>query len=47
MTSAIGKLRARQPFTQDPSKNEQFYVQSGYEAAGKWLVDGLGYKNVT
>jgi cellobiose dehydrogenase (acceptor) len=47
MASAISKLRATQPFTQDPSANGQFYVQSGYNAAKAWLVDGGGYTNVT
>ena len=47
MASAIAKLRATQPFTQDPSVNGQFYVQSGYNAAKAWLVDRAGYQNVT
>lgn len=46
VAGAIKKLRAKQPYTNNPSKNGKFYVQSGYEAAKKWLVDGAGYKDV-
>ena len=47
MSNAIAKLRVKQPFTQDPSANGLYYVQSGYNAAMKWLVDGAGYDAVT
>lgn len=47
MSSAISKLRAKQPFTQNPSTDGKFYLQSGYTAAKKWLVQGAGYKEVT
>ena len=47
MASAIAKLRAKQPFTQNPSSNGVFYLQSGYNAAKNWLVGKAGYKSVT
>jgi cellobiose dehydrogenase (acceptor) len=46
MKSAIGKVKAKQPFTNTPSADGKRYLQSGYEAAKKWLVDGAGLKNV-
>jgi cellobiose dehydrogenase (acceptor) len=46
MKNAIGKVKAKQPFTNTPSADGKRYMQSGYEAAKKWLVDGTGLKNV-
>jgi cellobiose dehydrogenase (acceptor) len=46
MQSAIAKVRAKQPFTDLPSQDGKRYLQSGYEAAKHWLVDGAGYKEV-
>lgn len=46
MKAATARLYARQPSTSITSKNGQLYLQSGYNAAKKWLVDGLGFKNV-
>lgn len=44
MQSAIGKVKAKQPFTNSPSADGKRYLQSGYEAAKKWLVNGAGLK---
>jgi cellobiose dehydrogenase (acceptor) len=44
--SAILKVRKRQPFTDNPSRDGKRYLQSGFEAAKQWLVDGAGYKEV-
>ena len=46
MASAIGRLRSKQPFTDRPSQDGKFYLQSGYDAAKEWLVDTAGYENV-
>ena len=46
MTNAISKVKAKQPFTNTPSADGKRYAQSGYDASKKWLVDGVGYKNV-
>ncbi|KAH9872512.1 hypothetical protein IAQ61_005348 [Plenodomus lingam] len=46
MQSAIQKVRAMQPSTDNPSQDGIRYLQSGYEAAKQWLVDGAGYANV-
>lgn len=46
MKGAISKVKAKQPFTNTPSADGKRYMQSGYEAAKKWLVDGAGLKNV-
>lgn len=47
VAAAIAKVRAKQPFTDNPSANGKRYLQSGYTAAKEWLVDGAGYKNVS
>jgi cellobiose dehydrogenase (acceptor) len=44
MTAAIKKLYAMQPSTNITSQDGKRYLQSGYDAARKWLVDGLGFK---
>jgi cellobiose dehydrogenase (acceptor) len=46
MKAATARLYARQPSASTTSKNGQLYLQTGYAAAKKWLVDGLGFKNV-
>lgn len=46
MKSAIEKVKARQPITNTPSADGKRYLESGYEAAKKWLVNGAGLKNV-
>ncbi|EAT90656.1 hypothetical protein HBI56_158500 [Parastagonospora nodorum] len=43
MQSAINKVYAKQPSTDTPSKDGKRYLQSGYDAAKQWLVDGAGY----
>ncbi|KAB8290425.1 hypothetical protein EYC80_010857 [Monilinia laxa] len=46
MDAAIKRLYATQPSTDLTSQDGIRYLQSGYYAARKWLVDGLGYKDV-
>jgi cellobiose dehydrogenase (acceptor) len=46
MQSAINKVRSKQPSTDIPSQDGQRYLQSGYEVAKQWLVDGAGYAEV-
>ena len=46
MQSAIKKVRTKQPSTDSPSQDGKRYLQSGYEAAKRWLVDGAGYADV-
>lgn len=46
MQSAITKLRSKQPFTDNPSADGKRYLQSGFEAAKEWLVNGAGYSEV-
>jgi cellobiose dehydrogenase (acceptor) len=46
MQSAITKVRAKQPSTDNPSQDGKRYLQTGYEAAKQWLVDGAGYTEV-
>jgi cellobiose dehydrogenase (acceptor) len=46
MQSAIEKVRETQPSTDNPSQDGKRYLQSGFEAAKRWLVDGAGYKEV-
>ncbi|PSR75747.1 cellobiose dehydrogenase-like protein [Coniella lustricola] len=43
---AIKRLYQRQPYVQTTSQDDQFYEQSGYDAARKWLVDGAGYTEI-
>lgn len=44
--SAIEKVRTKQPYTDRPSQDGKFYLQSGYEAAKQWLVEGAGFEQV-
>lgn len=46
MQSAIQKVRQTQPSTDNPSKDGQRYLQSGYEAAKQWLVGNAQYSEV-
>jgi cellobiose dehydrogenase (acceptor) len=46
MQSAINKVLAKQPSTDIPSKDGKRYLQSGFDAAKQWLVDGAGYEEV-
>ncbi|KAF2845695.1 GMC oxidoreductase [Plenodomus tracheiphilus IPT5] len=46
MQSAIEKVRTTQPSTDNPSQDGKRYLQSGYEGAKQWLVDGAGYADV-
>ncbi|KAM3414748.1 hypothetical protein BST61_g9901 [Cercospora zeina] len=46
MKSAIQKVQAKQPYTNTPSADKKRYMQSGYDAARKWLVNGAGFQNV-
>jgi cellobiose dehydrogenase (acceptor) len=46
MQSAIQKVKAKQPFTNTPSADGKRYMQTGFDAAKKWLVNGAGLKNV-
>ncbi|KAF2828057.1 FAD/NAD(P)-binding domain-containing protein [Ophiobolus disseminans] len=46
MQSAIKKLGAKQPSTDNPSYDGKRYLQSGYVVARQWLVEGAGYKEV-
>ncbi|KAH9214813.1 cellobiose dehydrogenase-like protein [Leptodontidium sp. 2 PMI_412] len=46
MKKATKRLYATQPSTNLTSKDGVRYLQSGYVAARKWLVDGLGFKDV-
>ncbi|KAH9869881.1 hypothetical protein J1614_006802 [Plenodomus biglobosus] len=46
MQSAISKVRTTQTSTDNPSQDGKRYLQSGYEAAKQWLVDGAGYADV-
>lgn len=46
MHGAIDKVKAKQSFTNMPSADGKRYMQSGYDAAKKWLVNGAGFKNV-
>ncbi|CAO2652339.1 Nn.00g006220.m01.CDS01 [Neocucurbitaria sp. VM-36] len=46
MQSAIEKVRATQPSTDNPSQDGKRYLQSGFEAVKEWIVDGAGFKEV-
>ncbi|KAH7081053.1 hypothetical protein FB567DRAFT_119101 [Paraphoma chrysanthemicola] len=46
MQSAIQKVRAKQTSTDNPSQDGERYLQSGFEAAKQWLVEGAGFKEV-
>jgi cellobiose dehydrogenase (acceptor) len=44
MKTSIAKLYAMQPSTNITSQDGKRYLQSGYDAASKWLVSRLGFK---
>ncbi|KAK6586026.1 hypothetical protein PZA11_001083 [Diplocarpon coronariae] len=44
--SATARLYSMQPSTNLTSMDGKRYLQSGYVAARKWLVDGLGFRDV-
>ncbi|RYP92604.1 hypothetical protein DL770_001246 [Monosporascus sp. CRB-9-2] len=44
--AATDRLLARQPSVTNYSQDGRFYLQSGYEAARRWLVDGAGFADV-
>lgn len=46
MRSATDRLYNMQPATNTTSMDNKRYLQSGYEATRKWLVEGLGWKEV-
>ncbi|KAL3422248.1 fungal cellulose binding domain-containing protein [Phlyctema vagabunda] len=46
MDASIQRLYTTQPSTDLPSQDGVRYLQTGYDAAKKWLVDGLQFKDV-
>jgi cellobiose dehydrogenase (acceptor) len=44
MKASIARLYAMQPSTNITSQDGKRYLQSGYDVARKWLVNGLGFK---
>jgi len=46
MKNATKRLYAKQPSTNLTSQDGIRYLQSGYDAARKWIVDGLGFSDV-
>ncbi|CAG8955443.1 hypothetical protein HYFRA_00010309 [Hymenoscyphus fraxineus] len=46
MKNATQRLYDMQPSTNLTSMDGQRYLQSGYEATRKWLVEGMGWKDV-
>jgi len=44
--SAIANLNQRQPSSDITSQNNMLYLQSGYDAARDWIVNGAGYSEV-
>jgi cellobiose dehydrogenase (acceptor) len=46
MQCAIENVRSKQPSTDSPSQDGKRYLQSGFEAAKEWLVEGAGYREV-
>ncbi|TVY19966.1 Cellobiose dehydrogenase [Lachnellula arida] len=44
--TANQRLTLRQPSTDNTSRDQVRYLQTGYDAARKWIVDGLGFKDV-
>jgi cellobiose dehydrogenase (acceptor) len=47
VNASIGRVYSRVPSNDVYSSDGQFYLQSGYDAAKKWIVDGAGYKEVS
>lgn len=46
MSAAIDRLYDMQPSTNITSMDGQRYLQTGYDAARSWLVDGLGFADL-
>jgi cellobiose dehydrogenase (acceptor) len=46
MTAPTQRLYTMQSWTNITSRDGKRYLQSGYDAARSWLVDGLGFKEV-
>lgn len=46
MQSAIGKLYARQISEDVTSTDHMLYLQSGYDVAREWLVEGANYTDL-
>jgi cellobiose dehydrogenase (acceptor) len=46
MGTAIQRLYAMQPSTSVTSQDGKRYLQSGYDAAKKWIVDGVQFQDV-
>jgi cellobiose dehydrogenase (acceptor) len=46
VNASIGRVYANVPSSDVYSTDKQFYLQSGYDAARKWIVDGAGFTNV-
>ncbi|KAK7537063.1 cellobiose dehydrogenase [Phyllosticta citribraziliensis] len=46
LEAATKRLLSRQKSVTNYSADGNFYLQTGYEAAKKWLVDSAGYSNV-
>ncbi|KAF2963640.1 hypothetical protein GQX73_g9931 [Xylaria multiplex] len=44
---ATDRLLAKQESVTEYSRDDKFYMQSGYEAAKKWIVDSAGFTNVS
>ncbi|KAI1175528.1 cellobiose dehydrogenase [Nemania sp. FL0916] len=45
--SATAKLLAKQKSVTKYSRDGKFYLQTGYDAAKAWLVDGAGFANIS
>jgi cellobiose dehydrogenase (acceptor) len=46
VNGSISKVLANVPASDVYAQDQQFYLQSGYDAAKNWLVKGAGFKNV-
>lgn len=46
MQAATQRLYERQPSVEQYSQDSKYYLQTGYEAAKEWIVDGAGYSDV-
>ncbi|KAG8405446.1 hypothetical protein J3459_011914 [Metarhizium acridum] len=47
VANATANLLKRQPALTSYSRDGRYYLQSGYEAARKWIVEGAGYEDVS
>ena len=46
VNASISRVYENVPSDDVYAANQQFYLQSGYDAARKWIVDGAGYADV-